>query len=179
MWNNVSVKRGIIWCISVRAFYFICFNAQIQVHMGYKWVWVNVSMTCSNIRRKRNYLLLEEKALYISIYKEEIFLTLVRTTPEAIKKIWSKCRCTKGSPKVYNYFSAINVLVSSNLHFLIQMTCLLGSDLYELCRMDKNVFNDILIGKWKWIVCAINAYLFHDLCFVYVVETFITLNWKA
>ena len=36
-----------------------------------------------------------------------------------------------------------------------------------------------LIGKWKWISYVLKAYLFHNLNFVYVVKTFITLNQKS
>ena len=45
--------------------------------------------------------------------------------------------------------------------------------------MDENKFHNFLIGKWKLIVYVLKAYLFHDLNFVYVVEAFITLNWKS
>ena len=38
------------------------------------------------------------------------------------------------------------------------------------------MFNDFLIGEWKWNLYVRNAYLFHDLYFVYVAETFIILN---
>ena len=38
------------------------------------------------------------------------------------------------------------------------------------------MFNDLLIGKWKWIVYVIKAYLFHVLNCVYVVDAFITSN---
>ena len=42
------------------------------------------------------------------------------------------------------------------------------------------MFNDFLIGEWKWIVYVIiKASLFHDVYFVYVMEEIITLNWKA
>lgn len=40
--------------------------------------------------------------------------------------------------------------------------------------MDKIMFNDCLIGKWKWILRVVKAYFIHD-----VVEAFITLTWKA
>lgn len=43
----------------------------------------------------------------------------------------------------------------------------------------KKIFNNFLIGKWKLIVHVIKAYLFHELCFVYVEETFITLNLNS
>ena len=45
--------------------------------------------------------------------------------------------------------------------------------------MDERMFNDFLVGKWKWVLYVIKAYLIHDLCFVHVVEAFITLNWRA
>jgi len=38
--------------------------------------------------------------------------------------------------------------------------------------------NDCLIGKWKWIMYVQKACLLHDLCFVYLVEASIMLNWK-
>ena len=35
--------------------------------------------------------------------------------------------------------------------------------------MDEKMFNDFLVGTWKWIINVVKAYLFHDLYFVYVV----------
>ena len=36
--------------------------------------------------------------------------------------------------------------------------------------MDEKMFDIFLIGKWKWIEYVPNAYVFHDLYFVYVVD---------
>ena len=46
----------------------------------------------------------------------------------------------------------------------------------ELHLMDENMFNDLLIRKWKWISHVIKAYTIHDL---YVVEAFITSHLKT
>ena len=32
-----------------------------------------------------------------------------------------------------------------------------------------NLFNDFLVGMWKWIVHVVKARLFHDLYILYVV----------
>ena len=42
----------------------------------------------------------------------------------------------------------------------------------------KKMFNDFLIGKWKWKwnLCVIKAYLTQDMDFEYVVEAIIILN---
>ena len=41
------------------------------------------------------------------------------------------------------------------------------------------MFNDLLVGKWKWIIYVIKTYLFHDSYFVYVAEAIIALMEKA
>ena len=41
------------------------------------------------------------------------------------------------------------------------------------------MFNDFLIRKGTWILHVIKAYIIHDLNYVYVVETFNTLNGEA
>ena len=58
------------------------------------------------------------------------------------------------------------------------MTSVLGFDV-ELHPMNEKIFNNLLIGKWKYIVYVKKAYLFQELYFIYLVETFIGLNWKA
>ena len=55
----------------------------------------------------------------------------------------------------------------------------LGSLYYELYLLDEKIFYDLFVGKWKWILYIIRAYLFHDLYYVYVVETFITVKWET
>ena len=45
--------------------------------------------------------------------------------------------------------------------------------------MDENLFNDFLIGMWKWVVYVIKAYLLHGLYFVYVVEAFIHVGYET
>ena len=42
--------------------------------------------------------------------------------------------------------------------------------------IDEKMFNDFLIGKWKWILLVIKAYLIHDFHIIYVLEVFIILN---
>ena len=44
--------------------------------------------------------------------------------------------------------------------------------------MDETLFNDNSIEKWKQILFVIRAFLNCDFYFVYVVEAFITFNWK-
>ena len=44
--------------------------------------------------------------------------------------------------------------------------------------MNEKMFNDFLIGKWKWVIHVINAYLIWDLYFVYVVETFFYITFE-
>ena len=46
----------------------------------------------------------------------------------------------------------------------------------ELHAMDGKLFNDFLIGKWKWILLVMKASLVNRYYFVYVVEAFNTLN---
>ena len=49
----------------------------------------------------------------------------------------------------------------------------------ELYALDRKMFIDFLIGKWKWIEYEMKAYLIHALYFAHVVvKTLITLNWK-
>lgn len=86
---------------------------------------------------------------------------LVCTFKKAIKEFLSIGSCTKGGPKLL-------------------CSCLCVFDVVvELHAMDEKMFNDFLIGKWKWFLYVIKAYLINALYFVYVVEAFITLNWKA
>jgi hypothetical protein len=59
------------------------------------------------------------------------------------------------------------------------MMCVSGSYYYELTCIDEKVFNEFLIGKWKYIAYIIKAYTFHDLSFVYVVEATTSLDWEA
>ena len=40
----------------------------------------------------------------------------------------------------------------------------------------EKMFNENIIGKWKWISYVIKVYFIHDLYLVYIVETFIILN---
>ena len=49
---------------------------------------------------------------------------------------------------------------------LCSCLCLFDA-IIELHTMDeRNDFNDFLIGKWKWILYVMMAYLIHDLSFV-------------
>ena len=41
----------------------------------------------------------------------------------------------------------VDVLVSSNVPYFIQMACVLGSYYYELYRMKEKRFDDFLVGK--------------------------------
>ena len=42
--------------------------------------------------------------------------------------------------------------------------------------MHEKWLNGFLMGKRKWTIYVRDAYSFHGLCFVYVVEAFITLD---
>ena len=42
--------------------------------------------------------------------------------------------------------------------------------------IEKELFNDFLIGKWKWIYICNKAYLIHDYDIVDLVDAFITSN---
>ena len=45
--------------------------------------------------------------------------------------------------------------------------------------MNENVFNDFLIGMWKWVVYAIKAYLPYGLYFVHIVEAFVHVGYET
>jgi hypothetical protein len=60
----------------------------------------------------------------------------------------------------------------------LQSQFVLFDAIVELYVMDNKMSIDFLIRKWAYILRVIKAYLIHDLYFVYVVEAFITLNWK-
>ena len=49
----------------------------------------------------------------------------------------------------------------------------------ELHPLKKKAFIKFLIGKSKWIVYVVKAYIFRGSYFVYVEEAFMTLNSKA
>ena len=72
--------------------------------------------------------------------------------------------------------------MSFALQFVAKLLCSclhLFDVVIELHPVDENMFNDFLIGKWMWIEYVIKACLLHDMYYVYVVEAFITLHWKA
>ena len=58
---------------------------------------------------------------------------------------------------------------------MISYLCLLDA-IVDLHAMDEKIFDDFLIGKWKWIVHVINTYVIQGLDFVYTVDAFITLH---
>ena len=45
--------------------------------------------------------------------------------------------------------------------------------------MDDKMLNRFVSVKWKWILFVMKAYFIRDFNFVYVVEAFTTLCWKA
>ena len=61
---------------------------------------------------------------------------------------------------------------------LDKSTICLFDAIIELQCMDEKMFNDLLI-KVKVCLIVINAYLISEMSFVYVVEAFIILNWRA
>ena len=63
------------------------------------------------------------------------------------------------------------------LSFMRYCLCVFDA-IIELHIMDEKMFNDFLIGRWKWIVYVIRVYLIHDLAF-WICSEFIKLNWKA
>lgn len=82
----------------------------------------------------------------------------------------------KGAPSLEKMLT-INVIVSSNLHFYPSDVRFEVKLLLWVTSMDDNMINDFVIEKWKWIVCIIKTFLFHDFYFVYdIVEEFNTLN---
>ena len=50
--------------------------------------------------------------------------------------------------------------------------CFKVLDYYELHPIHEKVFNDFVIGKWKWIVYVLKAFLFMIGNFVYVMKAF-------
>jgi hypothetical protein len=56
--------------------------------------------------------------------------------------------------------------------------CLFDANV-EVHAMDEKTFNDFLIEKWRWISSIIKASSIHSSYFVYVVEAFTTLHYKA
>jgi len=81
-------------------------------------------------------------------------------------------RLTKHSwaPLCFALWIAAKLLCS----FLCMLDTIVG-----LHATSEKMFNDFLIGKWKWILYVINEYLIQNLYFVYVVEAFIIWHWKA
>ena len=58
------------------------------------------------------------------------------------------------------------------------MTYDLGSCYHELNPKDEKLIYNYLIGKWKWIIYVMKAYLFHDFSFCICTKAFITTNKK-
>ena len=61
---------------------------------------------------------------------------------------------------------------------MLSCLCLLDA-IVKLHVMIEKLFNDFLIGRWKWDCICNWFYLIQVLYGVYVVEAFITLHWKA
>ena len=79
---------------------------------------------------------------------------------------------TRGSWSIHGLLQII--LFGLWLTLLCYCLCLFHI-IVELHAMDEN---NHFIGKWKWILCVVNAFFIHDIYFVYLVETFITLKCK-
>jgi hypothetical protein len=56
------------------------------------------------------------------------------------------------------------------------MTYVLGSCYHELNPKDGKLIYNYLIGKWKWIIYVMKAYLFYDFSFCICTKAFITTN---
>ena len=71
--------------------------------------------------------------------------------------------------------------LSFDLQIVVQLLCsclYLIDAIIELHATNEKKFNEFLIGKWKWVLYVIKAYLIHDLYVVHVVKEIITLNLK-
>lgn len=75
-----------------------------------------------------------------------IYLSILCTTRKAISNFELKADVQRG-PLRFREKLTIDMIVSSNLPYFIQMTCVLRLYYFELYPMDGNLFNDLLVGN--------------------------------